>query len=610
MRMPPNTMSIGPLMREVENNDYYLPAIQREFVWPQHKIEALFDSLLRGYPIGIMLRWKVEGDARNDFQFYRLIHDFDVRNSHNQKTGKIAKETFYGVLDGQQRITALNIGLRGSYTEKIPRLWWTNPNAFREKKLYINLLFEQQEGEEQKYQIKFLTERKAAEASENTFWFCMGDILDYEDRQKLRDYRRSSPHADTPAFEDNLDALWETVWRDNNIYFFTETRQDLEEVLRIFIRLNTGGEPLSYSDLLFSLLTASWGEHDAREEVFRLVDDINGKYGAHFYFSKDYVLKALLVCSGQDVRFKTNNIRKKAGLESIWPDVQDAIRRTVRLLVSYGFDGDTLRAPYASLPIVYHLYAQKHDDGFLTSESFAGEREVIRTWLLKILLGQVFRGRTDSLLTTIRRVMDDAKKSGRSDFPADAINQRLQSTGSLIFIDETLEGFMDGTRYGNAVCFLTLSLIAPQLKTDIVNFHIDHLHPRSRFTRKKLAEAGVPEEDIQFCLDHYDGLPNLHLLEGLANIRKTDSLLEDWLSDPRNDHWKQRSMIPNVDLSISNFRQFYKARRALLLRELKRELGYLTTSDQAVAEEEDGDLVTGEVTEGGEELVVGEVAQA
>jgi uncharacterized protein with ParB-like and HNH nuclease domain len=96
-------MSIGTLMREVENNDYYLPAIQREFVWKTHKIEALFDSLLRGYPIGIMLRWKVEGDSRHDFQFYKLIDQFDVRNSHNQKTGKIAKEAFYGVLDGQQR---------------------------------------------------------------------------------------------------------------------------------------------------------------------------------------------------------------------------------------------------------------------------------------------------------------------------------------------------------------------------------------------------------------------------------------------------------------------------------------------------------------------------
>ena len=609
MSMPPSTMSIGPLMREIENNDYYLPAIQREFVWPQHKIEALFDSLLRGYPIGTMLRWKVEDEARHDFQFYKLIHEFSVRNRRNEKSGKIVKESVYGVLDGQQRMTALNIGLRGSYTEKIPRLWWNNPNAFREKKLYINLLFEPQEGEEQRYQIKFLTEQRAAESSENAFWFRVGDILEYNDRQKLIDYRRNSVYADSYAFEVNLDALWQAIWGDNNVYFFTETRQDLEEVLRIFIRLNTGGEPLSYSDLLFSLLTASWGEHDAREEVLRLVDEINGRYGAHFYFSKDYVLKALLVCSGQDVRFKTNNIRKKAGLEEIWPRVQEAIRRTVRLLVGYGFNGDTLRAQYASLPIVYHLFAQEHGDRFLTSEQFEGEREAIRIWLLKALLGQAFRGRGDSLLTTIRRFIDDAQKQGRVGFPVDEINTHLRSTGSLVFIDETLEGFVDGTRYGNAVAFLTLSLIAPQLKTDIVSFHVDHLHPRSRFTRARLLEAGVPEEDVQFCLDHFDGLPNLHLLEGLANIRKTDSPLKEWLSDPRNDDWRQRSLIPDTDLGIENFRTFYEERRTLLLRALRDELGFLATSDQAAAEEEE-DLVTGEAVEEDESVVIREAVQA
>lgn len=609
MRMPPSTMSIGPLMREVENNDYYLPAIQRGFVWSSQQVEALFDSLLRGYPIGIMLRWKVEGEARHDFQFYKLIDQFDVRNRRNLKTGRIAKESFYGVLDGQQRLTALNVGLRGSFTERRYRAWETSPDAYQEKNLYINLLFEQQEGEEQKYQVKFLTEQKAKENADGAFWVKVGDILRYEDRQQLREYRRSTSHAESPAFEDNLDALWQAIWGDNSIYFFTELRQDLEEVLRIFIRLNKGGEPLSHSDLLFSLLTASWDEHDAREEVLGLVDDINMRYGPHFRFTKDFVLKALLFCSGQDVRFKTNNIRKKAGLESIWPNVQDAIRRTVQLLASFGFDGDTLRAEYASLPIIYHLYAQGHNDRFLRDERFAQEREAIRFWLLKILLGRAFGRGTDSLLTRIRRIVDEVRDSGRSDFPADAINQRLRSTGALVFIDETLEGFIDSTRYGNAVCFLTLSLIAPQLKTDIVNFHVDHLHPRSRFTKKRLEEAGVSEEDIQFCLDHYDGLPNLHLLEGLANIRKTDSPLEEWLSDPKNDHWKQRSLIPDVDLDISNFRKFYEERRELLLQALRRELGFLTTLDQE-APEEDEDLQTGEVTEEDEDLVVGEVAQA
>ncbi|GHP23845.1 hypothetical protein VN1175_09390 [Helicobacter pylori] len=43
---------------------YFLPNIQREYVWlkktDEKKIEQLFDSILRGYPIGSFLFWKLK----------------------------------------------------------------------------------------------------------------------------------------------------------------------------------------------------------------------------------------------------------------------------------------------------------------------------------------------------------------------------------------------------------------------------------------------------------------------------------------------------------------------------------------------------------------------
>ncbi len=46
------------------NVRYFLPDIQREYVWLQKadekKIEQLFDSILRGYPIGSFLFWKLQ----------------------------------------------------------------------------------------------------------------------------------------------------------------------------------------------------------------------------------------------------------------------------------------------------------------------------------------------------------------------------------------------------------------------------------------------------------------------------------------------------------------------------------------------------------------------
>ena len=49
-------------------------------------------------------------------------------------------EEIFAILDGQQRLTSLYIGLKGSYAEKLAHKRWNNENAYPEKKLYLNLL--------------------------------------------------------------------------------------------------------------------------------------------------------------------------------------------------------------------------------------------------------------------------------------------------------------------------------------------------------------------------------------------------------------------------------------------------------------------------------------
>lgn len=47
----------------IEANSNLLPAIRRMFVWPSEKIQWLFDSLVRGYPISSLLIWSVESGS-------------------------------------------------------------------------------------------------------------------------------------------------------------------------------------------------------------------------------------------------------------------------------------------------------------------------------------------------------------------------------------------------------------------------------------------------------------------------------------------------------------------------------------------------------------------
>jgi uncharacterized protein with ParB-like and HNH nuclease domain len=600
------SLTIFELINDIES--YYLPAIQREFVWSSEKIERLFDSLLRGYPIGTMLRWDVRTPAIHEFQFYELIRDYDVRNPHNIKANLAAREQCNGVLDGQQRITSLVIGLTGSYTEKLPRLWWNNPDAFPRKRLYINLLFKSEGDSEQRYQIKFLRSSQAR-TTEKAYWLPVGDILKYKTRDDLRNFYRSTPHRDDDGFVDTLDTLWNAIFVEKNVTFFAENRQELDEVLEIFVRLNTGGTPLSYSDLLLSLATATWHTHDAREEVTELVEQLNKGYGGSgFLFSKDFVLKAILVLSGSDVRFRAVNIRKKEGLEQIWDDVKACLKTVVRLLHTFGLDAQTLTAQNAVLPIAYYLYVRRiAEDGFISQRAYKEDRETIRGWLLKVLLGRVFGGQSDATLTGIRDVIRRAvQEEEQTRFPAAAILQYLNVRRGFTFSDEQIVSVVSETRYGDPYAFATLALLRPELNYQQSQFHIDHLYPASLFRRQTLTAAGLAPEDVQFALDHYNDLANLHLLVGSDNVAKQDQPLGEWLAG-RGDaaFLRQMSLIPEgADLSLRGFRAFHEARRQRLISELRAQLmpagiaggAELPEIASAPAEESQESLVTGEAS--------------
>ena len=72
-------ITIAKVVEEIQANRYVLPAIQREFVWSAEQIERLFDSLMRGYPIGSFLFWKIDPGSLESFQFYRFMGWFHQR---------------------------------------------------------------------------------------------------------------------------------------------------------------------------------------------------------------------------------------------------------------------------------------------------------------------------------------------------------------------------------------------------------------------------------------------------------------------------------------------------------------------------------------------------
>jgi len=102
-------------------------------------------------------------------------------------------------------------------------------------------------------------------------------------------------------------------------------------------------------------------------------------------------------------------------------------------------------------------------------------------------------------------------------------------------------------------------------------------------------------EDIAYARDNFNRLPNLQLLSDATNESKKDKPLLKWLEAENNpDYYRATNLIPDVDLSLSNFREFYDVRKQMLLSELKKKLGVVGSQTEAEESASVDELVTGE----------------
>lgn len=564
--------TIASLLKQVGGNELILPAIQREFVWKPEQICNLFDSLLQGYPFGAFLFWRIQPENLGKYQFYDFVKDYHQRdNPHCPPLKELPERELVAVLDGQQRITALNIGLRGSYSQKIHGKWWSSSNAFPLRRLYINLLGEPEEETGSRYQFEFLTDKQAEAKSDNIFWFRVSRIME-EDRDDLNDELNDDWEGDKDSLKAAravLRHLITTIFDKDKIAYYEEKDQELERVLNIFIRMNSGGTILSYSDLLLSIAVAQWDELDAREEIHTLVDEMNDT-GDGFSYSKDLVLKAGLMLSDiGSVGFKVENFNKAnmAILEQNWAGIRSALLLAVELLATFGFNSQNLRADSVILPVAYYLYTRKLDDAYLSKPEYAKDRETLRQWLIKSLLkaSGIWGSGLDTLLTSLRKVLKDEGKSG---FPADKLCSTMASRGkSLHFVEEEIDELAE-LEYGGKRTFALLSLLFPGFDFSR-HFHVDHIYPKGLFTISKLRKAGVPEEQLAAFKAWSNRLPNLQLLEGSINNAKRQKMPLDWYKttwpDPearqRHLHSQGIDLLPE---HISEFDAFYDQRKASL----------------------------------------------
>ncbi|GAA8668358.1 DUF262 domain-containing protein [Helicobacter pylori] len=543
------------------NVRYFLPDIQREYVWlkkaDEKKIEQLFDSILRGYPIGsfLFLKLQKEDIAKSDeqdsdklnFQLYQFITNYDERKPHNEKIRieEIRRDDLYIVLDGQQRLTSLYIGLKGTRTLKKKNAKINNPNAYEEKRLYLNLKHQpNMDKPEDNYQFEF--HAKTPENDKNHFWFKVGDILELK---SVVNYTREHKLGDGES--ELLETLNKAFHDKQLISFFEETEKNLNKVLNIFIRVNSGGVKLSYSDLLMSILTASFSS-DIREKMNELVDALKDKGFSNV--GQDQVLKTCLLLIGKDTTFELKNFNKKniKEIEDKWEKITESIYNAAKLLENFGYV-KYLGSAYILSSLAYFY--------FLNSKMDKNNEEQALKFVRNAQITSYFTPSTDTKLSAIAHSIKEART-----FEAFNHNLAKHQTWPLKITNDAIEDMIYSS--SDARVFPILQILYPNLNYKTTTFHIDHIYPKSKFKK----ENEKLDKDFYECGNY---LYNLQLLEGTENSAKKNKDPEVWLKEEYKneqaiEEYKKRNYIdPKLKLEWENIKEFRKKREEAIIEKLK-----------------------------------------
>jgi uncharacterized protein with ParB-like and HNH nuclease domain len=562
------------------NFNFFLPAIQREFVWSTDKVIQLFDSLMRGYPISSFLYWELKPENRDKWQVYRFVENAREGGSHNELANTDGVQQLTLVLDGQQRLTSLLLGLKGTYTIKKKYKRKKFAESWSKQKLYLNLLkdprFEEEDGE-QGVRYGFAFFENDPPNSREAYWLKVGRVLDFDSEDtfdKFKDEQEEKlPGTSTKdqirLFRSNLERLYRAIWKEQPIAYHTEYDQEYDRVLDIFVRANEGGVKLSKSDLLLSMVTAKWGEVNAREEIYGFVDHINDDLPRRNSFDKDFLMKTCLVLSDLAVEYKVKNFNNQ-NLDLIkgkWKGIQDAIEKGVRLVNSFGIDRETLISQNAVVPIIYYCYRHPKLTLGGTTPFDVENGARMRLWLTTALLRNVFSGQSDTALRTTRQVLSTAD-AGLT-YPLELLNAEMAKRGKPSAFDADAIEEVLSLNYGEPRTFLALSLLYPD-NSWALDPHVDHIFPRKLFSKKYLNERGIPVEEQDTLSELLHSTANLELLTAKENEEKSGQEFEKWIAT-RHNSFVVRHLIPTDRKlwKLENFEKFIETREALIRERLE-----------------------------------------
>lgn len=577
-------LTIANLIRDVEKKQFLLPTIQRGFVWETKKIETLFDSLMRGFPISSFLFWEVPDEDEHTFKFYDFVKDYNFYSEDPRSFAEFKKAPHMAVLDGQQRITSFYIGLKGSYIPK--------GKAETPQKLYLNLLKinadsdigDDDAGLDNVYEFKFLTADDAAKRDAETFWFPVEKILDkkFNESADIGDFLiennlvDSNTHSYLKLPYRILNRLWNRIKIKPVIEYHLESNKTLDEVLNIFVRINNGGKPVELSELLISLATAQLKDFDVENELINIVNEVNNIGGEKFFnVSNDFILKAFLVLCGdpskgkESIKFTIENFKPQRikKIRDEWKNMAQAIKSAVELVNEFGFNQRNFTSNNALIPLAQYIYLKGNN-----IDAYAADKGKMIHWFISATLNGIFSASTDDKLIKFRNRLNESHEN----FPIfEMLGTKVKSENKIA--DELIDALMS-TNYKFIKNVLMALTILYDGKVDLSTVDVDHMFPKIKIkTLQEMLDQGVTDEkNFQTYYEKFcNALPNLQLLNSSENKKKSATYFSDWIAAKTAEErakYMAENFVPDVDFRLVNFKNFIDARGKLIRKKLAENL--------------------------------------
>jgi hypothetical protein len=548
--MKTQKLSLRKIMSYLNNPDedggFWLPNIQRPFVWSEDQICRLFDSILRQYPISTLLIWKTKMGVRRR----KFIDNFKEVHRHHLTILKVPDDDKKKclVLDGQQRLQSLYIGLRGSYDGK---------------ELYLDILSgDLAAPDDVRYKFKFLDPQAAAFPHVR-----FKDIVFSDDKPRViadgiaAQAGWALTTAEQDKIKDCVDLIRETFFNESGIGY-----QELDsieqanlykedDVVEIFIRANSGGTRLGKSDLLFSLLTSAWEEADDKMEI--LLDDVNMQ---GFAFTRDFILKTCLTLLGQGARYEVGKFRKdgvRENIEKEWDNITAATKDVADFVQGSTFIrcDKALPSYLVLIPLVYLRYH------FPTAWS---AKKDVELYLVRSLLAGAFGGTPDQLIDDIV-----IKLKELNTFELNEIFGVIRSAGRSL---ELTEDRFWAIGYGSENIHLLFNLwyrdfnYTPAFTGNLPQ--IDHVFPQSALKKVKAPNPSTGKMNVmKYREADRNQLANCMLLTASENGAggKSDTLPDEWFKGKDPAYLERHIIPPDPALwKLDRFEDFITERKKLI----------------------------------------------